>query len=91
MADLTSEYSGAVELVVEVHRELQTLDPEHELLEYVTGVTDTGFSCVEDKYREFLDRFETHRSRKLSLPQTLGKYYVAMRNAVAEMTPTPSV
>jgi hypothetical protein len=84
MAGLASEHDAAIELIVGGYRRLQEHEPDHELLQYVTDVTDQGFKQVPAKIDDFLDRFETQEDKQLAgvkIVKVLASYFVALRNA----------
>ena len=88
MGDLASDHDAAIELIIDGYRRLQTHNPEHELLQYITNISDQGFENVRGKYEEFLDRFETPEDKKLDyvkVAKVLTSYFVALRNASDEI------
>lgn len=85
MTDLASDHDAAIELIIGKYRRLKAHDPKHELLQYVTNVTDNGFENVRDKYEAFLERFETPEDKKLDqikVAKVLLSYYDALKEAV---------
>ena len=86
MTDIGSDHDAAILLVVEEYRRLQSHDPKHEILQYLTKVEDNGFDYVSgEKYKEFLDKFETTEDKKfdhIKVAKVLVSYYIALRNAV---------
>jgi hypothetical protein len=88
MGDLASDHDAAIELIIDGYRRLQAHNPEHELLQYITNVTDQGFENVRDKYDAFLDRFETPEDKKLDyvkVAKVLTSFFVALRDAADEI------
>jgi len=88
MGDLASDHDAAIELIISGYRRLQAHNPKHELLQYITNVTDQGFKNVGEKYEEFLNRFETPKDKKLDcikVAKVLTSYFVALRNTADEI------
>jgi len=87
MGDLASDHDAAIELIIDYSRRLKSREPNHELLQYISDVTEDGFEFVEEKYSEFLDRFETPEDKKkenIKVAKVLASYFVALRDAVEE-------
>ena len=85
MGDLASDHDAAILLIIKEYRKLQSHNPKHELLKYITNVSENGFDNVREKYKEFLDRFESPEDKKLNyvkVTKVLASYYVALRDAV---------
>ena len=88
MGDLASDHEAAIKLIIREYRRLSALNPNHELLQYVTKVSNHSFENVRDKYDAFLDRFETSEDKKLDyvkVTKVLTSYFVALRNASDEI------
>lgn len=88
MGSLASDHCAAIELIIDGYRRLQVHNSEHELLQYITNVTDQSFEYVKGKYEEFLDRFETPEDKKLDyvkVAKVLATYFVVLRNASDEI------
>jgi hypothetical protein len=88
MGDLASDHDAAIELIISEYQRLQSHDPKHELLQYITDVNNEGFTQVGDKYEEFLDRFETPEDKKLDYikrAKVLASYFVALRDVVSKI------
>lgn len=88
MGDLASDREAAIELIIRGYRRLQAHNPQHELLQYITNVTNDGFDPVPHMYNAFLDRFETEEDKKsdhIVVARVLTSYFVALRNASDEI------
>ncbi|MBS3143786.1 hypothetical protein J4446_02845 [Candidatus Woesearchaeota archaeon] len=88
MGDIVSDHEAAIRLVIGAYRRLQAHNPQHELLKYITNVTDEGFDNVEERCEQYLDRFETPEDKKkdyVMIGKVLCSYFIALRNASEEI------
>jgi YesN/AraC family two-component response regulator len=84
MGDLASDYDTLIESIIKEYRKLRTHNPDHELLQYITKVTDQGFEYVRDKSEAFLDRFKTpdKKLEDVKMIKVLASYFVALSDAI---------
>lgn len=82
MTCIASDRDCVVEFVIEEYRRLQSRDPGHELLRYISEADD-GFSYCSGNWQDFLAHFSPRQDAPVTA--ILGRYYIALRDAVDEI------
>ncbi len=88
MGDLASDHDAAIQLIIGEYHRICSHNKDHELLQYISNVTQDGFEFVKDKYLPFLERFETEEDKKgdvIRVAKVLTAYFIALRRAADEI------
>ncbi|MBN1896474.1 MAG: hypothetical protein JW789_01970 [Candidatus Aenigmarchaeota archaeon] len=81
MDGLAIDQNTAIALVSRRYTELESVNPNHELLRYIENVYDCGFDIRNETVNEFLERYE--HGDNVSWETIFSRYSSELRNAVS--------
>jgi hypothetical protein len=89
MSSLAEEDDAGIRLVIRAHRDLKTLNPNHDLVKLIEEVHDGEFTASEEFNKRYVATAESksYESVMLARLQTTGHYendlIIAIRNEIA--------
>jgi len=88
MGDLASDREAAISLIIDEYHKLQTHNPKHELLRYITDVTQDSFRYSADQptRQAFVDKYAP--TDKIPFAVMLTAYLVDLTRAVDQIEGT---